>query len=160
LHGITAVLLFSIKIQQHMNTLQVPPEILLKDYGIYITEPRKKVLETFLMHTTALTQDDIRRHCQHSIDKVTIYRTLLLFVQMKIIHILPSTDYVVRYTLLSKDSSSFCQHLHFICEGCNKTYCLHHLKVPELQLPAGYFATETNLVIKGLCNHCSTIKNS
>ncbi len=129
---------------------------LLKHLGLHITEPRKMILQAFISEQNALTQREVKKYCGSQFDRVTIYRTLGLFIQYHIIHILPSSDNVIRYALMSdtEGNVSSDNHLHFICEGCHRTYCLKHIKTPALTLPEGFAVRHTEVVLKGTCNNC------
>ena len=41
------------------------------------------------------------------------------------------------------------------CKICNETQCLPKVKVPAVNLPAGFSPGEANVVVKGICNNCS-----
>ncbi len=128
----------------------------LRNSGLHITEARKKIMEAFLTGQMALTHDDINKFCAYQFDRVTIYRTLSLFVQCNIIHALPSSDNVIRYALLVADNGAALHrhHLHFICEDCHQTICLNNLPTPSLPLPEGFAVRQTEVVLKGTCQHC------
>jgi Fur family ferric uptake transcriptional regulator len=106
----------------------------------------------------ALAHMDIENNTGEEFDRVTIYRTLQTFVDKGIIHTIPSADNAIRYALC-KDSCSeghhHDNHIHFMCDHCSTTYCLDHVEVPALQLPGGFMASRTDMVVSGCCNRCS-----
>lgn len=136
------------------------PEIniaaLLKNYGLHITDARKMMLSAFLKSTNALTQRDICHFTNTIFDRVTIYRTLEVFVEKGIIHIIPSMDTIIRYSLVRTENNVDCyqNHLHFLCDNCGKTICLDMMPVPLISLPAGFSGKETEVIIKGTCKDC------
>ncbi|MBC7826214.1 MAG: transcriptional repressor [Chitinophagaceae bacterium] len=136
---------------------KIDPVPLLKESGLSVTEPRKRILMAFLQKKTILTQKDVRQLCYYQYDRVTVYRTLERFVQTQIIHIIPSTDNVARYALLNHTLKTGClqYHLHFMCKECGQTYCLENAPVPLIVLPQGFLESEVEVVIKGICKKCN-----
>ena len=129
---------------------------LLKNYGLHITDARKMVLSAFIQNKNALTQKDICYFTHTDFDRVTIYRTLEAFVEKGIIHIIPSMDTIIRYSLIRKVSKADCyqNHLHFLCDNCGKTTCLDTVPIPSIRLPAGFMSKQTEVIVKGTCKNC------
>ena len=48
------------------------------------------------------------------------------------------------------------QHVHFYCERCHRTFCLHDTPIPAVQLPHGYHLASINYMAKGLCPECAS----
>lgn len=133
---------------------------LLKRSGLSITDSRKKILDSFFQKNSALAHADIEDYVGTDFDRVTIYRTLQTFVDKGIIHTIPTTDNAVVYALC-KDSCSaghhHDNHVHFICDNCNKTFCLEHIVVPAVKMPTGFNATQIDMVVSGVCNFCNNL---
>ncbi|MEN9685985.1 MAG: hypothetical protein RLZZ28_1771 [Bacteroidota bacterium] len=130
----------------------------LKKHQLSITDSRKKILELFIRSKSALAHADIETHSGTEFDRVTIYRTLQTFVEKGIIHTIPTTDNSVRYALCKEDCVSghhHDDHVHFMCDECGTTYCLDHVTVPKINLPGGFTATQTDLVVSGKCIKCN-----
>lgn len=129
---------------------------ILKRNHLSVTDSRKKILEHFLHANGALAHADIEHRSGTEFDRVTIYRTLQTFVEKGIIHTIPTADNSVRYALCKDDCSAghHDDHVHFMCDDCGTTYCLDHVTVPEVQLPHGFRATQTDVVISGICSNC------
>lgn len=129
----------------------------LKRNQLSVTDSRKKILELFLQRKAALAHADIEQHSGDEFDRVTIYRTLQTFVEKGILHTIPSADNSVRYALC-KDACTeghhHDNHVHFMCDVCGTTYCLDHVTVPSVQLPAGYQVQQIDLVASGKCIKC------
>jgi len=129
----------------------------LKRSQLSVTDSRKKILELFLQRKAALAHADIEQHSGDEFDRVTIYRTLQTFVEKGILHTIPSADNAVRYALC-KDACTeghhHDNHVHFMCDVCSTTYCLDHVTVPSVQLPAGYQVNQIDLVVSGTCIKC------
>ncbi len=131
---------------------------LLKKNQLSITESRKKILELFQSANGALAHADIEKQSGEHFDRVTIYRTLQTFVEKGIIHTIPTADNSVLYALCKDECSAghhHDNHVHFICDDCGTTYCLDHVDIPAIQLPAGFKAKQTDIVMSGVCKECN-----
>ena len=133
-------------------------ETILKSSGMSLTNGRKSILDVFLSSKTALTHQDIESKCSNQFDRVTIYRTLQTFIDKGLIHTIPSTDSNIRYALCNEaclgSGHHHDNHVHFICDKCDKTFCLDHVSIPEVTLPAGFTLKQTDVVVSGVCNTC------
>lgn len=88
------------------------------------------------------------------IDKSGVFRTLSVFKEHHLIHVIDGAENGVRYELCyHHDDHDDDQHLHFYCERCKTTYCLE-TPVPEVVLPEGFEAHSGNYMIKGICPKC------
>ncbi|MEX6688758.1 Fur family transcriptional regulator [Danxiaibacter flavus] len=131
---------------------------LLKKNQLSITESRKKILELFQSANGALAHADIEKQSGEHFDRVTIYRTLQTFVEKGIIHTIPTADNSVLYALCKDECSAghhHDNHVHFICDDCGTTYCLDHVDIPAIQLPIGFKAKQTDIVMSGVCKECN-----
>jgi Fur family ferric uptake transcriptional regulator len=88
---------------------------------------------------------------------VTVYRTLQTFVEKGIIHQIPTTDNAILYALCKdrcEEGHHHDEHVHFICDNCNKTICLDDVTVPDVKLPKGFQPLQSAMVVKGICDDC------
>ena len=132
-------------------------EDILKHNNLSITDSRKKILNIFLSHPTALAHRDIEKKAGEKFDRVTVYRTLQIFVEKGIIHTIPTTDNSVRYALCNGhciDGNHHDDHVHFICLNCGSTLCLEEVGIPEIKLSRGYSSSAVEVVVKGICKDC------
>ena len=130
---------------------------LLKKNRLSVTESRLQILEMFYQSPGALAHADIEKHIHNNIDRVTIYRTLQAFEEKGIIHTIPSSDSSIKYALckeVCKDGHHHDNHVHFVCEQCNKTVCLEEIDVPSVKLPKGFKPSSLNMVVNGTCKDC------
>ncbi len=135
---------------------------ILKKSRLSVTESRGSILNLFINSDGALGHGEIEKQLDTGFDRVTIYRTLQTFVEKGIIHIIPSTDNVVRYALCAHgcgEGHHNDQHIHFTCKNCHLTLCLDHVATPSLQLPKGYIQLQTEVIVTGICEKCN-LKNS
>ena len=129
----------------------------LKNYGLSVTESRKQILALFTNSKGALAHADIEKNVAVNFDRVTIYRTLQTFVEKGIIHTIPTADNSVLYALCKdscKEGHHHDNHVHFICDNCDTTYCLENITIPLVELPEGFQLKQADLVISGTCKNC------
>lgn len=132
---------------------------ILRNNGLSVTEPRKKILALFLETKDALAHGRIEKDAV-DLDRVTIYRTLQAFVEKGIIHTIPSDNNTVKYALCKEECGQghhHHNHVHFQCTQCSRTICIDHVGVPPIKLPLKYVAENTEVLIKGKCDKCSNI---
>ncbi len=130
---------------------------LLKKNGLSITASRKKILDLFYESTGALAHADIEKDTDAAFDRVTVYRTLQTFVEKGIIHQIPTTDNSILYALCKHNCEQghhHDNHVHFICNKCDNTFCLDDVTVPEVKLPTGFQPAHSAMVVTGLCQEC------
>ena len=83
---------------------------ILKKSNLSITGSRQKILELFLNSNGALEHADIEKKTGESFDRVTVYRTLQLFVEKGLIHLIPTTDNAIKYALCKEDCEAGHHH--------------------------------------------------
>ena len=93
-----------------------------------------------------------------SIDKSNIFRSLTLFREQHLVHVIEDGGDGVRYELCHShhDDIDDDQHPPFYCEHCHRTFCLDNTEIPLIALPDGYQMTAVNYVVKGICPECTT----
>lgn len=131
--------------------------IILKRNGLSVTDSRKKILELFLDAEGALAHADIENNTAVNFDRVTVYRTLQTFVEKGIIHQIPTTDNSILYALCKhncQQGAHHDNHVHFICNVCDKTFCLDDVTVPAVKLPNGFIPSQAAMVVTGVCMDC------
>ena len=124
-------------------TMDSQIERILKHSELSVTGGRKKILELFLHNPGALSHGDIEKRAGEKFDRVTVYRTLQIFLEKGIIHAIPTADNSILYAL--------CKN---ICNFCGKMICLENVSIPELNLPPEFNATQVDVVISGICKEC------
>jgi len=130
---------------------------ILKKNQLSVTEGRKKILELFINSNGALAHADIETNTAGSFDRVTVYRTLQTFVEKGIIHNIPTTDNSILYALCKDNCEAghhHDNHVHFICEICDKTICMDHVGIPKINLPKAFTQNQVNVIISGVCSEC------
>lgn len=129
----------------------------LNNFKLKTTPCRAEVLTLLLGNEHALSHSDIEQQVDQSFDRVTVYRTLRTFLDKGLIHKVLDDEGVTKYALCnecSKEEHNH-EHVHFKCEQCGHTQCLDQIQIPDISLPAGFRASQKNLLIQGICNQCN-----
>lgn len=107
----------------------------------------------------ALSEPDLEASLEGLCDRVTIYRNLNTYLDKGVIHRVPDNSGVMKYALCQENCKTTevhsHDHVHFKCSICGDTRCLHEAIIPQIPLPSGYKAAETNMLIQGTCPNCS-----
>jgi Fur family ferric uptake transcriptional regulator len=138
--------------------LETKIDELLKKNHLSITGGRRRILELFLQHEGALSHSDIEKKAGEKFDRVTVYRTLQVFLEKGLIHSIPTSDNSIRYALCKDDCSGGQHrddHVHFICNSCGSTVCLEDVNIPAIQLPRGYISEQVEMLVSGVCKSCN-----
>lgn len=92
-----------------------------------------------------------------TIDKSGIFRTLSVFKENHLVHLVEDGCQGVRYELCHShhDDEDDDMHVHFHCTQCHKTFCIDNTPVPVVELPDGYHMSTVNYVVKGICPDCA-----
>lgn len=133
-------------------------EQILENNKVKPTAMRLLVLQFLLNKKVAVSLTNIEAYFDNS-DRTTLYRTLKTFVENGIAHKIDDGTGSTKYALC--EENCLCEidtdlHLHFHCTNCNETVCLTEHKIPHINLPEGYEAENMNLVVKGICDKCSS----
>ena len=132
---------------------------ILRQHQLSVTNGRRKILDLFLRHEGALSHGDIEKKVEGKFDRVTVYRTLQVFLEKGLIHTIPSSDNAIRYALCReqcREGQHRDDHVHFVCRICGNTICLEEVSVPAIRLPRGYLATQVEMVVSGTCRSCQS----
>jgi Fur family ferric uptake transcriptional regulator len=127
----------------------------LSKQGVRPTSTRILVLKAILKQKAVVSLADLETELQ-TIDKSTIFRTLVLFLKQHLIHTIDDGSGSLKYSACEEgcDCSIERQHVHFYCKECRRTFCLREKQVPMVDLPEGFSSDSINYVIKGLCDSC------
>jgi Fur family ferric uptake transcriptional regulator len=131
-------------------------ETLLASHHIKPTANRIVVAKTLAAAERPMSLSELEYKIL-SIDKSSVFRVLTLFREHHLVHVIEDGGDGVRYELChSHDghAEDDDQHVHFYCERCHRTFCLHDTPIPTVSLPEGYRLTGINYMVKGLCPEC------
>ena len=131
---------------------------ILSEKGISRTNFRTNLVNYFYSSKKSLSVDDILKYFNNSINKVTVYRSLVSFENNGLIHKVPDANNHIRYSLCRREECSSSSHNHnhghFICYTCNQTFCLDGVKYPEIITMKGFHVKEFKLTAEGYCKEC------
>lgn len=127
---------------------------LIEQHGIRPTANRIIVAKTLAEESRPFTMGELENRIG-SIDKSGIFRTLTLFKEQHLVHVLEDGE-GTRYELCHSYDHAIDNdmHVHFHCEHCGATVCLEDLPIPQVLLPEGYEMQNANFVITGRCPKC------
>lgn len=130
----------------------------LRSAGLRYTQPRASVLKLFQQYEKALAQADLEKMLPEEFDRITLYRILRSFEANGLLHKVPDDQGVNKFALCGHACSEHLhhdEHVHFRCINCDKTICLPETAIPVLNLPKGYTAEESKLLVEGTCAECN-----
>lgn len=139
---------------------------ILKSHGIRPTAVRILVLRALQEKDCAMSLVALETDLQ-TVDRSSIFRTLNLFLEHHIVHQVEDGSGQTKFALCEEhcrcgeehEHSLSDFHVHFYCEQCQRTQCLHDIPIPEVELPADFVLTSANFVLKGICADCKNTIN-
>ncbi len=91
----------------------------------------------------------------YTIDKSSLFRTIMLFKEKEMLHEIDDGSGSVKYCICDcTDETSHQHHVHISCTHCKKTYCIKTLSVPFVNLPKDFEVDEICYIVKGTCAKC------
>ena len=136
-------------------------EKMLQEHGVKPTANRIVVARALAASDRPMSLSELEYKIL-SIDKSGVFRALTLFREHHLVHVLEDGGDGVRYELCYSHEGhnhDDDQHVHFYCEGCQRTFCITDVRIPTVALPEGYVMESVNYMAKGLCPECSKKKN-
>ena len=133
-------------------------EQLLESKDIRVTAMRLLIYKFLSEKQVALTLRGIENAFEKA-DRTTLYRTIKTFEEKGIVHQIDDGTGITKYALCVQDCNCNIKsdlHLHFHCNNCNETVCLTEHKIPQIKVPEGFISENINLVVKGICDKCSS----
>ncbi|MFT7249437.1 MAG: Fur family ferric uptake transcriptional regulator [Arcticibacterium sp.] len=123
---------------------------------------RIELLGLFMENKNSLSHQEIKERTTSTRDKVTIYRALDTFLKKGLIHKVPDANNVSKYALCPPECSKGSHehnHIHFICNRCNNTFCIDKIKVPVIKDIIGFKVKSSKLTLEGECPDCLSYLN-
>ncbi|MGH2272194.1 Fur family transcriptional regulator [Anaerohalosphaeraceae bacterium U12dextr] len=137
-----------------MKPSEIKAVEMLEQHGLRPTRVRVSMLGAMLEAGQPLGREQIARRMGQNANKVTLYRTLHSLVKTGIVHTALIRNRVQLYEPSHHCWKHLC-HPHFICRGCQKTFCLTGITPPTVELPAGFRLERQQLQMEGLCSTCT-----
>ncbi len=137
----------------HMDAKQCSD--LLQKHGIGTTANRIVIVKALAESDGPQSMRELETRIL-TIDKSVLSRTLALFRKNHLVHTLEDGDGNMKFELcLSHDDEiDDDEHVHFFCEKCHKTYCLHGTPLPAVNIPEGFTVNSANYMLIGVCEKC------
>ena len=126
---------------------------MIKDFNFRSTPFREKVYSLFEGVEYALSLDEIESNLG-KFDRITLYRTLKLFQDQGVIHIIKSGE-IKKYAKCKETCTSEMHkhhHIHFTCDKCLQTECIESDSI-DFDL-VGYRIKEIDVNVTGFCKIC------
>lgn len=133
-------------------------EEILLSFGVKPTAIRLLVYRTSANLDTAFSLGELEELLD-TVDRSTIFRTLTTFVEHSILHTIDDGNGHKKYCFCTQDNKTDsihqqCQHIHFTCRECGRTFCFESEHIPSAPLPEGYETEQINYLVKGVCSDC------
>ncbi|MCU4163161.1 Fur family transcriptional regulator [Carboxylicivirga caseinilyticus] len=125
----------------------------LSEFGLSRTAIRTKLVQILMDANEALSSKEIEAFLDDNIDRVTLYRTIKLFEEKKLIHKIVVDEQITKYRLIKPNKNT--EHPHFHCVRCDKVVCLPDTPLPCCDLPEGFSVSNQNTIIEGTCQKCN-----
>jgi Fur family transcriptional regulator, ferric uptake regulator len=131
------------------------PQEVLQSHDLKRTACREGILSVMLDSGQALSENEIRDELDANFDRTTFYRSFKTLLEKSIIHKIVVDNQVIKYAI--DNSVTFKnKHAHFYCRKCDTVFCLDDVPFNEPEIPQGYQASETDVIIKGMCRICNS----
>lgn len=128
-------------------------EAIFRHENLRLTTPRREIFTTLRNSKTPLSASMIARDC-HAIDRVSIYRTIQLFLRLGIVESVP-LGWKQRYELTGPFKS---HHHHLTCVQCAKLIDVQSPQfervVAEIANSHEFTAYDHTFEIRGYCKNC------
>ncbi|MFA6694752.1 MAG: Fur family transcriptional regulator [Bacillota bacterium] len=128
----------------------------LRGAGYKLTAPREMVLD-FLRNGEHYTTKEIYEGLNKTLGLTTVYRTLELLLEVKLVKPLFLTDGSLRYEYIGNKY----HHHHLICSDCGKICELEGCAIVELEEKVrqntSYEITSHALELYGVCPDCQRV---
>jgi Fe2+ or Zn2+ uptake regulation protein len=129
-------------------------KIILLSHSQRVTAPRLEILSILKSSTKPLTISEIHSHIRKTkTDLATVYRTLNLFTELKIVTEIDFKDDFKRYELIFDRH----HHHHIVCKECGRVENVEACVLGELEkmlARKGYTDVTHSLEFFGVCEKC------
>ena len=128
---------------------------LLEGHGIKPTANRLLIVKALASQHHPVSVKDLEDSLL-TLDKSSIFRVLTLFREHHLVHAIETGEGIVKDELCQShnEEEDDDEHVHFYCERCHRTICLHDIPVPQIPVPEGYRAEGINVLVRGICERC------
>jgi Fur family ferric uptake transcriptional regulator len=143
-----------LKTKNHIDFEKEEFKLILNSHSQRITAPRLEILSILKSSKNPLTISEIHSQITNSkTDLATVYRTLNLFADLKIVSQIDFKDDFMRYELIFDRH----HHHHIVCRTCGKVENVEACILGELEkmlAQKGYTDLTHSLEFFGVCESC------
>jgi Fur family ferric uptake transcriptional regulator len=132
------------------------PTVILRKHGKRITEPRIRLLGYLINNPKAHTLSEIEERFGNQIDRVTIYRSLKIFISIGVVMKFINSKATPFFIYKDKNKENVSPHPHMRCVHCDRIICLPALPGDYLQCLDKYKIDPSQFYAEGVCQDCST----
>ena len=129
-----------------------------KSFGISITKSRLAVFKLFGQKKEALATSYINEYFSKTLDRISIYRSLKLFLKKGILLRIPNIDGEIRYLLVQNNATNNGTNknrvTYFVCTNCDQMKMLDAPIFQKIKIPNSVNAKQCYFVIEGICDGC------
>ncbi len=122
--------------------------LLLQQHDIRPTAVRILVWRTLAQLDYAFAIADLEGLLP-TVDRSTLFRSLTLFVEKKLLHTLDDGSGQQKYCIYQN------RHVHLSCTVCGRTVCLETEDIPLVKIPEGFEVQHVTYIIQGICAGCA-----
>ncbi|KRM89694.1 ferric uptake regulation protein [Liquorilactobacillus vini DSM 20605] len=135
-------------------------ETSLHQAGLKLTPQRKATVKTLLKnHTRHLSAEELFalvKEDEPEIGLATVYRTVEVLAELKIVNRVTFEDGMTRYDLRTSDNGHF--HHHLLCQKCGKVQEIHEDLLTDVEKQVwqrfGFKVLDHRLTLMGICQDC------
>lgn len=132
----------------------------LHQAGLKLTPQRRATVKTLLrLHESHLSAEELFakvKEAEPDIGLATVYRTLEVLAELRIVNRVSFEDGITRYDLRTEDSGHF--HHHLLCQVCGRVEEIHEdllLDVEQkVEQDYGFKVADHRLTFLGICARC------
>lgn len=132
----------------------------LHQAGLKLTPQRRATVKTLLrLHESHLSAEELFakvKEAEPDIGLATVYRTLEVLAELRIVNRVSFEDGITRYDLRTEDSGHF--HHHLLCQVCGRVEEIHEdllLDVEQkVEQDYGFKVADHRLTFLGICAKC------
>lgn len=130
-------------------------EHLLRGHGVRPTALRLLIVKGIEEFGAPFSLDELYRHFA-TIDRSTIFRTLTLFEEKRLLHSFEDGSGKRKYCFSQAHGhhSGSTHHIHATCRVCGRTFCVAPLSPPVVDAPDGFCVENVDFIITGVCSSC------
>lgn len=131
-------------------------EQLLQQHNIRPTAVRLLIIKGIVDYAAPFSMEELYLFLD-TIDRSTIFRTLVAFEEQHLLHGFEDGSGKKKYCFHMPRQLSVadeCRHVHATCRICGRTICITTQELPMVSLPDGFEAEHINYVVTGVCSWC------